>query len=118
MHSISSKEEENVSYICSKNEKDSVSFMSSNDVSITSSNEEESVSVISSNSNDEECISVISSNANVQVHSLKVFSINICVLISKLKAYGLEEKCQSYGILCFSESMLDEIGRASCRERV
>ena len=53
---------------------------------------------------------MVSQNAveNCQFHPLKVFCLNVCGLISKLKAYDLEEKCQCYDILCFSESKLDE----------
>lgn len=40
--------------------------------------------------------------------SVKLLCLNVCGLVSKLKAFDLEEKCQCYDILCFSESKLDE----------
>jgi hypothetical protein len=44
----------------------------------------------------------------VNTNSLKIFALNVCGLISKLRAPELEEICENYDILCFSELMFDE----------
>ena len=44
----------------------------------------------------------------VNKNSLKVLALNVCGLISKLRAPELEEICENYDILCFSESKFDE----------
>ena len=44
----------------------------------------------------------------VNKNSLKVFALNVCGLISKLRAPELEEICENYDILCFSELKFDE----------
>jgi hypothetical protein len=46
--------------------------------------------------------------SNSKTNSLKDFALNVCGLISKLRAPELEEICENYDILCFSESKFDE----------
>jgi hypothetical protein len=48
------------------------------------------------------------STQTVNTNSLKIFALNVCGLISKLRAPELEEICENYDILCFSESKFDE----------
>ena len=45
-----------------------------------------------------------------EIKSLKVFSLNVCGLVSKLRSSDLEEICQNYDmhVLWFNETKLDE----------
>ena len=62
------------------------------------------VTLISDESSNE---SVLNQDANPR--SIKIYSLNVCGIISKLKFPDLEEKCADYDILCFCESKLDNL---------
>ncbi|CAG2212946.1 unnamed protein product [Mytilus edulis] len=63
-----------------------------------------SVTLISDESSNESFL-----NQEVNPRSIKIYALNVCGIISKLKFPDLEEKCADYDILCFCESKLDNL---------
>ena len=41
------------------------------------------------------------------IPSIKIYALNVCGIISKLKFPDIEENCANYDILCFFESKID-----------
>ena len=42
------------------------------------------------------------------IPSVKIYALNVCGIISKLKFPDIEENCANYDILCFFESRIDD----------
>ena len=64
-------------------------------------NEESNLSAKVNNS----CANILEDHPN----SLKIYALNVCGIISKLKYPDLEEICENHDILCFLESKLDDL---------
>ena len=43
------------------------------------------------------------------IPSIKIYALNVCGIISKLKFPDIEENCANYDILCFFESKIDDL---------